>query len=82
MPYKNKEEQLASQRRWYQRNKDKRKIEIRNREKSIVKWFKEYKKTLKCTNCPENHPATLVFHHNDGEKKECGIADMPSKGYS
>ena len=36
-----------------------------------IKWFKEYKSTLKCSKCDENHPATLDFHHrNKNEKKE------------
>ena len=28
-------------------------------------WFNEYKKTLCCSKCPENHPACLQFHNRD-----------------
>jgi protein-arginine kinase activator protein McsA len=34
------------------------------------KWFVEYKKTLKCNRCPEDHPAALDFHHRDATQKE------------
>lgn len=34
-----------------------------------TKWFSDYKKTLKCERCPENHPACLDFHHRDPKTK-------------
>jgi len=27
--------------------------------------FREWKKTLQCTKCPENHPSCIEFHHTD-----------------
>lgn len=43
---------------------------IRNRDKKIKEWLKEYKSNLKCGICGENHPACLDFHHiNPAEKK-------------
>jgi hypothetical protein len=30
----------------------------------------EYKKTLRCADCGQSHPATLDFHHLDPAKEE------------
>lgn len=63
MPCKDKETQLAVQRAHYERNKlkVKEKTRIAKRNKRI-EWM-EYKKTLACVKCGQNHPATLDFHH-------------------
>jgi hypothetical protein len=42
---------------------------------SFVKWFREYKKTLKCS-CGENHPACLSFHHKNPEEKTNTVANL------
>jgi hypothetical protein len=34
------------------------------------KRFVEFKKSLCCERCRENHPATLTFHHKSGFVKE------------
>ena len=46
----------------------------------IKKWIEEYKAGLKCSNCSENHPATIDFHHRSG--KEFEISYMVANGYS
>jgi len=51
--------------------KVKRRIYIKERRK----WFNEYKQTLKCSQCDENHPACLEFHHIDPKEKDFGIAE-------
>ena len=38
-------------------------------------WFNEYKKTLKCSKCEENHIACLEFHHINPDKKDFGISE-------
>lgn len=43
---------------------------------NIRSWFREYKKTISCIRCGENHPSTLDFHHNDPNVKELNIAKM------
>lgn len=50
----------------------------RNSERRIsyIQWFSEFKLTLKCEVCGENHPATLDFHHEDPNEKEYGISVM------
>ncbi len=40
-------------------------IKQRNRQQ----WI-DFKRTLKCTFCAEDHPATLDFHHTDPSKKD------------
>ena len=63
MPYKDKEDQLANQRRHYANNKERVAAKTRrHRLKKKAAWV-AFKKTLHCTKCGENHPATLDFHH-------------------
>lgn len=80
MPYKDKEKQRECQRKWYSNNKDFEIKRVRKRKNKIIKWFKEYKKTLSCTNCQEDEPACLVFHHKDPKKKTIGISSMVNHG--
>lgn len=74
MPFKDAEKRRAYQReymqRWYQENKQKHIGYVRNHGSRIDAWFVEFKKTLSCAVCGENHPACLDFHHlNPAEKK-------------
>jgi len=39
-------------------------------------WYDEYKSSLRCSRCPENHPSCLEFHHLDPNEKEGGISEM------
>lgn len=45
-------------------------------------WLKEYKKTLKCSRCPESFWACLDFHHKNPEEKEFEIREIVDKGVS
>lgn len=54
---------------------------IANKAKNVA-WFNEYKKTLKCARCPEDHPACLEFHHLDPSVKEKSVSKMASSTYS
>src|ERR1043165_3856412 len=74
MPLKDKEKRREYQReymrRWYQANKAKHIAYVRARDRRIGEWLKQYKLTLSCEICGENHPACLDFHHiNPQEKK-------------
>ncbi len=82
MPYKNKEEQLASQRRWYSRNKEKACLRTANRRDLIQNWYKEYKNTLKCSKCPESDWRCLDFHHKNPNEKEFSISTGRMRGLS
>jgi hypothetical protein len=77
MPFKDKEKQREYHkqymRKWYEENKAKHITYVRNRDKKIKLWLKEYKKTLRCEICEENHPACLDFHHIDPNKKDFAL---------
>jgi hypothetical protein len=45
-------------------------------------WYKDFKNSLKCQRCPENHPATLDFHHLDKNKKDKSISSTINNGWS
>lgn len=86
MPYKNLEKKKEYHQKWYLKNKEKHiqnciKIKKEHRIK-IKEWFKDLKKSLTCNRCPEEHPATLVFHHKDSDKKEFGISWSVGRGFS
>jgi hypothetical protein len=74
MPYKDSSDLHAAQRRWYQRNKKKIIDKQRDARAAVRKQFKDYKSTLKCSRCPENHPATLDFHHKDPTQKDVAVS--------
>ena len=73
MPLKDKEKRRAYQReymrKWYENNKAKHIASVRKHDNKIKLWLKEYKATLKCEICEENHPACLEFHHLNPAKK-------------
>ena len=77
-PYKERdlEAERAYKRAWYHANKEKHKATQRTIEQRKREWFREFKKTLKCNRCPENHPACLQFHHRNGEEKKGNIASL------
>lgn len=67
----------------YKNNTDLYKDKVKKSRQKIIKWFDNFKKTLKCSKCDENHPATLDFHHLDPNKKEKGgVARMLSNNKS
>ena len=82
MAYKNKEDQLACQRRWYQRNKGQIKSMTRNQKSKIRNWFVSYKKTLQCEKCAEDDFRCLDFHHLDHNDKKINVSMMVTNTYS
>lgn len=48
----------------------------KQKQKENREWFKNYKSTLECSICGENHPAVIDFHHNDPSTKERNVTDM------
>ena len=77
----NRGKQLQYQREWYSRNQEKQKNIVRKRQKEIATWFREYKSTLKCSSCPENHPSTFDFHHLNGSKKDMDLSVAIHSGW-
>lgn len=82
MPYKNKKDKLAYQRKWYRENKDKQIGWVLAGKRRIRAWFAEYKKDFACEKCGENHPACIVFHHTNVDNKLDNVANLVSKGDS
>lgn len=82
MPYKNYEDRLACRRRHYARNRQKYIDKSQERKMSIRSWLAEYKASLKCSRCAENHPACLHFHHRDPSSKLFGIGEALHKRHS
>ena len=82
MPFKNREYRLVYRRKWYAKNKKSEIAHVTRRKKQIKKWLQEYKKSLVCSKCEENHPATLEFHHPAGLKKDRSVSEMVADGIS
>ena len=72
--YECKECHKIIRKKYYENNKEKEIKRVHNRRKQQVKEFKEFKNKLKCILCPENHIATLHFHHLDPSMKEIGLS--------
>lgn len=68
--------------KWYQNNKATKIAWQDKRRKELRAWLVELKKTLKCSRCPENHPACLVFHHIDPKTKELEISYAVNNNWS
>lgn len=67
---------------YYVNNCEKEKAGTKARKKEIKKWLHEYKSSLKCNRCPENHVSTLDFHHEDPLEKEICVSVAISNGWS
>lgn len=79
MPYKDKAEQLASQRRFYRNHPGYHYIRNNARRVLRAKFINEQKRGKKCVECGESHIACLDFHH-PGEKD--GMLSGKAKGWS
>lgn len=60
---------------WYNKNKKNRLLKINQYRNKTINWLKEYKSTLTCSKCPENHPSCLEFHHIDPNSKLGNISE-------
>ena len=81
----NREEYNKTRREWYRKNAKSERKRLRKsnkkREAERIIWWEEYKSSLKCSKCLENHPGCLEFHHKNSEEKEHNVANM-IKSYS
>ncbi len=86
MPFKTSDDLRSYNREYYQRNRehllDKQREKNRRFAETRRKWLVEYKKTLCCERCGENHPATLTFHHKESDDKDFEISNAIGKGVS
>lgn len=76
-----KESNKKHQYEYWSKNKDRYREYRREQTARTRLWFRELKKTLKCSKCGENHPACIQFHHTVPDEKEFNIADMVRSGY-
>jgi len=81
MPFKDPEKRRAFRRKWYLKNKTSEKKHVKRRKQEIKNWIQEYKSNLKCSECEEDHPATIDFHHKTGEKDQ-SVSNLVANGYS
>lgn len=77
-----KEYQRNYQRDWHQRNKAKRLAKVYERKAAIAEYIKSIKTQLCCTDCGEQRPATLQFHHLNPEDKMFNIGEAIRYGIS
>ena len=68
-------------REYYKIPKNKEKILEKSRKVSAQNRliYNEWKKTLSCIKCGENHPACIEFHHINPEEKEYTISMLSGK---
>jgi hypothetical protein len=68
--------------KWYLKNSnyliDKAKYKIA----VLTAWLANYKSSLFCEKCGENHVATLDFHHRNPTEKEYTITVMIRRGFT
>lgn len=77
-----KEYQKLYVREWYKRNKDKQIESNRVYKKKEKQKYHDYRSTLKCSKCGENHPSCLDFHHINPLEKEKTVHELIQNGYS
>lgn len=81
--YKDKEKQKAYQKKWDEENKSRKNAQQRERLRKLREWWEgEILPGLACTECGENHPACLDFHHVDPSTKDKAVSHMLAKKYS
>ena len=66
---------------WNKKNWPKRYQYSKKFKDKAKQWLRDYKTTLKCSRCEENHPSCLDFHHVDGYK-EVNVSSAPGRGWS
>ncbi len=85
MPLKDKEKQRERNREYQKKHYQKKKDYYKNKAKEykvrVKEQFDEFKKSLSCKICGENHPATLDFHHKNPEEKEIIISKAVGRNW-
>lgn len=72
--------QNAETRKHYRKYREKYLEKSRDAKEKIKQWYEEYLSTLECSQCGENHPAALDFHHL--RDKEFNISQAVGDSYS
>lgn len=66
--------------RHYEKNKIAIAAKVQDRKRRLRAEFAAYKASLCCTQCGENHPATLDFHHVIRDPANRKINDLLKRG--
>jgi|SRR5208337_4641438 len=83
MPYKDPVKKREYARKYWNEHPEMRadhRINKKSRKDAVRSWYKNFKKNLGCSHCPERHPACLTFHHIGD--KEMDVARLVQEGYS
>jgi hypothetical protein len=80
MPSQDKEKQKLWAKTYYEKNKAACIERVAKVKKAARKKWDDYKATLSCTQCGENHPATLDFHHVKREKTNRKVHKLVANG--
>lgn len=67
------------QKEGYQKNKEVYRLKNAKRRDDWRRWLLEFKSSLCCVECGENHPSCLEFHHRNPEDKDFNIAGFATK---
>jgi hypothetical protein len=78
---RDREKQRAYERAWYARNAEQAKAKVKARKQALVAWFRDYKATVRCTRCGEDHPATLDFHHRNPDEKDFAAFEISHRSW-
>ena len=73
MPHKTREEKAAYMRSYYQRNRAKWRRQHAERARERRVYLAELKAARGCSQCSEDDPRVLQFHHRDESEKEFTI---------
>lgn len=70
----------AYRRTHYLNNRQKYIDKAARNKRAFAAEFAKFKKTLKCSRCPETTACCLDFHHLDGAKKDMSISEIVQLG--
>lgn len=77
-----KECEKEYKKKYYSQDPEKFRQRVRERRDQIREWYREYKKSLRCGRCGEDHPACLQFHHTCPDEKELSLSQAFRAGWS
>ena len=84
MPYKDLEQRRIKNaeysKKYYQHNKTKVLAATKTSKKKRIQEWREFKATLSCEKCGQNHPATLDFHHIVKDKSNRKVHSLTRNG--
>ena len=77
-----KQERKEQRKEFYEKNKERLIKYQKNRYKTLLDVFQEWKTTLKCSKCGEADFSCLDFHHSDPSRKDDGVVRQITKSLS